>query len=164
MMRNPLNSEKTFAHYGVLLGTFTPAAIFFRYLIEVRPRNSVELWVITLMSVSILLSAIVGHFSGKLVGTLVRTFERRSWSSMIVTMPLIGLLWGIIAGGAGGFMIFVIGAFFGAIVGGAVGALALPAFVMLHRLLKRGDLIEQGHFLPLAFGITLTICTFILGL
>ena len=164
MMRNPLSTEKAFAHYGLLLGVFPPAAIFIRYLIEVSPRNKVELWVIAMMSVSILLSAFVGHFSGKVIGSAVRSLEKRSWSAMILTMPFVGFLWGIFAGGAGGFAIFVIGAFFGAILGGVVGALALPAFVILHRLIKRGDVIDQRHFLPLAFGVTLTICSFILGL
>ena len=164
MMRNPLNSEKAFAHYGLMLGTLPPFAIFIRYLVEVSPRNSVEPWVIMLMTASILLSTVVGRFSGQVIGSAVRSLEKRSWSSMILIMPFLGFFWGIIAGGAGGFPIFIIGAFFGAILGGMVGALALPAFVVLHRALKRGDVIDQRHFLPLAFGVTITICSFILGL
>jgi hypothetical protein len=164
MMLKPLDTEKAFAHYGLLLGTFPPAAIFIRYLVEVSPRNRVELWVTMLMSVSILLSAVVGRFSGQIIGRAVQSLEKRSWSAMVLTMPFVGFFWGVVAGGAGGFAIFIIGAFFGAILGGMVGALALPAFVILHRLLKRGDVIDQRHFLPLAFGVTLTICSFILGL
>lgn len=164
MMLNPLSPEKAFAYYGVMLGAFPPAAMFFRYLMEVSPRSGVEFWVIGLLSVSVLLSAIAGHFSGMLIGNLVKRIERLSWSKMVLAMPFLGFFWGMIAGGAGGFMIFVIGAFFGAILGGMVGALALPAFAVLHRALKRGDVIDRRHFLPLAFGITLTICSFILGL
>jgi hypothetical protein len=164
MMLKPLNSEKAFAHYGLMLGTLPPAAIFFRYLVEVGQRNGVEPWVIMLMTASLLLSAVVGRFSGQVIGSAVRSLEKRSWSSMMLVMPFLGFFWGIIAGGAGGFAIFIIGAFFGAILGGVVGALALPAFVILHRALKRGDMIDQRHFLPLAFGVTLTICSFILGL
>jgi hypothetical protein len=74
------------------------------------------------------------------------------------------ILWGIIAGGSGGLIIFLVGAFFGAFVGGTVGAVALPAFAVFHRVLKRGDVMEYKHFLPLALGVTLTICSFILGL
>jgi hypothetical protein len=95
---------------------------------------------------------------------MARNIEARSWSVMLLLAPLIGLTWGIISGGAGGVIIFVIGALFGAILGGAVGMVALPAFAVFHRLLKRGDMIERRHFLPLAFGITFTICSFILGL
>lgn len=163
-MLKPLDTERAFAFYGLMLGTLPPFAIFFRYLVEVGQRNSVEPWVIMLMTASILFSAVIGCVSGKVIGTAVRSLEKRSWSTMMVAMPFVGFLWGIFAGGAGGFPIFVIGAFFGAILGGMVGALALPAFVILHRLIKRGDVIDRGHFLPLAFGVTLTICSFILGL
>lgn len=163
-MRNPLDAEKTFARYGLMLGAFPPAAIFARWMVEVTFRDGGGILVMGLMSFVILLSAIVGYFSGKVVGRAVSKAENRSWSAMVLITPFIGLLWGMGAGGAGGIIIFGIGAIFGAILGGAVGAVALPVFAMLHRLVKRGDLIEQRHFLPLAFGVTLTICSFILGL
>jgi hypothetical protein len=83
---------------------------------------------------------------------------------MILMMPLIGLLWGMISGGAGGVIVFIFGAFFGAILGGIVGSLALPLFTIFHRLMKKGENIELKHFLPIAFGITFIICGFILGL
>lgn len=165
MMRNPMDAEKTFARYGVMLGTFPPAAIFARYLMEARVNDGPEFFVIgCILAIVVLLSGIVGYFSGKLVGRTMRKVESRSWSAMILATPFIGILWGMVAGAAGGIVIFIIGAFFGAILGGMVGAVALPAFAILHRIVKRGDLIEQRHFLPLAFGVTLTICSFILGL
>ena len=83
---------------------------------------------------------------------------------MLLTMPFIGFLWGASAGAAGGVVIFIFGALFGAVLGGIVGAAALPVFATLHRWLKKGEFIELKHFLPLAFGIVLTICGFILGL
>jgi hypothetical protein len=58
----------------------------------------------------------------------------------------------------------VIGAFFGAFLGAAVGSVALPTFTIFHRLLKKGDKLDSQHFLPLAFGVTLIICAFILGM
>lgn len=165
MMQYPLDSEITFARYGLLLGIFPPAALFIRWLMEVSfPDRRGAILVIGVMSVVMLLSAVVGYFSGKVVGRAVRDVEKRSWSAMILSTPFIGLLWGMVAGGAGGIIIFGIGALFGAVLGGVVGAIALPALAILHRLLKRGDMIDQRHFLPLAFGITLTICSFILGL
>jgi hypothetical protein len=164
MMLNPLGPERAFAYYGLMLGTFPPAAIFARWLTSVNFNDPAPVWVMGILVLVILVSGFVGSFSGKLVGRAVRNLEKRSWSSMVLIMPFVGLLWGIVAGGAGGLIIFVIGAFFGAFLGGIVGALALPAFVVLHRLLKRGDVIDQRHFLPLAFGVTLTICSFILGL
>jgi hypothetical protein len=164
MMSNPFSPEKAFAYFGLLLGVFPPLALFLRFFLEMGPNRTGEVWMIGIFFIVDLLSAIVGFFTGKLVGKMMRNLEARSWSVLLLAAPLVGLVWGILSGGAGGIIIFVIGAFFGAILGGAVGMVALPAFAVLHRLLKRGDMIEQRHFLPLAFGITFTICSFILGL
>jgi hypothetical protein len=164
MMLKPLDTERALAFYGLMLGILPPAAIFARWLTSASFQNPPPVWVVGIMTIVVLLSGLVGCVSGRVVGRAVRHFEKRSWSAMILTMPFIGLLWGMTAGGAGGLIIFVVGAFFGAFLGGMVGALALPAFVILHRLIKRGDDIDQRHFLPLAFGVTLTICSFILGL
>jgi hypothetical protein len=79
-------------------------------------------------------------------------------------MPFLGWFWGMIAGGSGGIVILIVGAFFGAVIGGLVGLFALPVFTIFHRLLKKGELIDRRHFLPLAFGITFIVCGFILGL
>lgn len=163
-MTSPLPVQKTFAYFGLLLGTFPPATLFLRYAVDSQLFSSDELWLIPLLAIVNMTSAIVGYFTGKYVGTIVGKLENSTWPAMILLLPFVGLLWGIAAGGAGGFIIFIIGAVFGAAVGGAVGAAALPLFVVTHRLLKRDEMIEMKHFLPLAFGITLTICSFILGL
>ena len=63
----------------------------------------------------------------------------------------------------GGVFIFIIGGFMGSAVGAVAAGLALPAFATVHRLLARGGLIEMKHFLPLALGIVLTLCAFIIG-
>ena len=160
MMKNPLELEKTFSYFGLLLGIFPPAAMFIRFAIDAR----VDGWVFGVMFIINLISAVVGFFSGKLVAKIVRPAENLSWSSMLLILPLIGLLWGIITGAAGGVIVFVFGAFFGALLGGIVGSLALPFFTVFHRLLKRGESIELKHFLPVAFGVTFVICGFILGL
>ncbi|NNE98413.1 MAG: hypothetical protein HKN25_05255, partial [Pyrinomonadaceae bacterium] len=73
-------------------------------------------------------------------------------------------LWGVLSGGAGGLFIFLIGAVFGAMIGGMVGSVGLSAFAILHRILKRGDLMSRDLFYPLAFGVTFAICALILGL
>lgn len=163
MMRKPLDSPKAFSYFGLMLGTLPPATLFSRWLIETNAISRGEFWVIGVMAVVVLLSGMVGYFSGKVVGKGVRHLEKGSWSAMMLTLPFMGLLWGMVSGAAGGIIIFVIGAFFGAALGGLVGAAALPAFGLLHRLMKRGEMIEQKHFVPLALGVTLTICSFILG-
>jgi hypothetical protein len=83
---------------------------------------------------------------------------------MVFALPFRGVLWGIITGGAGGIIVFFIGAFFGALLGSMVGSVALPAFTVFHRLLKKGDLMDARHFLPIGFGVTFIICALILGL
>ena len=83
---------------------------------------------------------------------------------MVLALPFVGILWGVIAGGAGGAIIFIVGAFFGALLGASVGGFALPFFVIFHRLFKSGDKIDRKHFLPLAFGVSFIISAFFLGL
>ena len=164
LFKNPMDSEKTFAFFGLLLGTFPPAAIFLKFILESGGFNRNELWILGVMAIVNLIAAVVGFFSGKLIGKVVRELEKTSWLAMLLTIPLIGALWGMLSGGAGGIIIFIIGAFFGAYLGAMVGAVSLPIFGIFHRLIKKGDIIERNQFLPLAFGVTFVICAFILGL
>ncbi|MDQ6788129.1 MAG: hypothetical protein M3033_15095 [Acidobacteriota bacterium] len=164
LMSNPYSIKKTFSFFGLLLGTFAPAAMFTRFIIDARIFQSNDFWILGVMFVINLLSASGGYFSGKLIGRIVSEAEKISWTRMILILPFIGILWGVLAGGAGGVIVFIFGAFFGAALGAAVGGVALPAFTIFHRLLKRGDEIEQKHFLPLAYGVTFIISAFILGL
>lgn len=162
-MTRPMPPEKAFSLFGLMIGTLTPAAIFVRVLWDggVRPENA---WVLVLLILTNITAAITGFFTGKLVGRSVAYLHDLSFSRSILLLPLLGLIWGMAAGAAGGVFMFIIGSVFGSMVGGAVGAIALPAFAILHRLTKRGEMIETRLFLPLAFGVTLTICSFILGL
>ncbi len=164
LMTNPLSGEKTFSYFGLLLGTFVPAAIFARVFIDTKTFESAEFWLVGVAVVVNLISAVAGFFSGKFIAKIVADLEKVSWTQMILTLPFIGIFWGILAGGAGGLIVFLFGAFLGASLGAAVGSVGLPLFVIFHRLLKRGDQIEGKHFLPLAFGITFVISAFILGL
>lgn len=159
LMRKPVTAEKSFAFFGLLLGLFPPAAIFFRMF-----QNNLEGGIVLLFIFINLVCAVVGYFSGKLIGRMVLQIESYSWKGMLFILPFVGMLWGIITGGIGGFFGFIIGAVFGAIIAAMVGSVAVPAFTVFHRLLKRGEMIEQKHLLPLSFGITLIISAFILGL
>lgn len=164
MMKNPLSVEQTFAYFGLLLGTFPPLAMFIKFFSEKGVFRVEDFWIIGVVAVINLISAVVGYFSGKVIGKIVGKVETTSWTNMLLTLPFIGILWGILAGGAGGVIVFVVGAFFGAALGAAVGSVALPTFTLFHRLLKQGDQLDLRHFLPVAFGITFIISAFILGL
>ncbi len=164
LMTHPISSEKAFAYFGVLLGALPPAALFTRFMLDTKGFRSEDAWLIGVFAIVNIVSSVVGYFSGKLIAKIVHNLEKSSWTAMIMLLPFVGILWGILAGGAGGAVIFLIGAFFGAFIGGIVGSFALPVFSIFHRLLKKGDQIERKHFLPLAFGITLIVSAFMLGL
>ena len=162
-MENPLTTEKAFSYFGLLLGAIPPAALFGRFLFEADTFNKGEGWIVLILLLVNIMSAVTGYFSGKLVGKVVLSLEQYPWWAMLFMMPLLGLLWGIVGGGVGGFFFFIIGAFFGAIIGGIVGAAALPVFSVFHRIFKKGDKMDYDEFLPVAFGITLAISALILG-
>ncbi len=163
MMKIPLSNKQVFAYFGLLLGIFPPAAIFARFFMNAGNFRAEDFWIFGVVAIVNLISAVVGYFSGQVVGKIIGELERLSWSKMLLVLPLVGFLWGALAGGAGGIVIFLIGAIFGATFGATVGGLALPAFTILHRLMKCGDRLELKHFLPLSFGITFIVCAFILG-
>jgi hypothetical protein len=164
LMIAPIGSEQAFAYFGLLLGTFPPFSIFLKFFIESGTGRSEKVWIFGVALIVSILSALVGYFFGKVIGRWVLRIESGPWGKMLLMAPLIGLLWGLTSGAAGGIVIFGIGAIVGAVIGGAVGAVALPVFAIFHRLLKRGGSIDARHFLPLAFGVTFTICSFILGI
>ncbi len=170
LMKSPITNEKAFARFGLMLGTFPPMMIFGSFIygrVLRHPINSAYevIGIIAFLIFINIICVVVGYYSGKkIISPLVTKAETYSWSSMVLLLPLIGILWGIITGGIGGIFIYVIGAIFGAIIASMVGSVALTTFTVFHRLMKRGDSIEQKHFLPIAFGITATICAFILGL
>lgn len=163
-MTRPFSTENAFAYFGVMLGALPVVAIFMRLLIDGQIFRNENSWILGIFFIVSLISATVGFFTGKSVGRMVSRLEQASWSRMILALPFVGLGWGILAGGAGGIIIFVVGALFGAFIGGAVGAIALPVFAVFHRLVKRGERIDARHFLPLALGTTLTIMALFLGL
>lgn len=163
LMKKPLSAEQAFSYFGFLIGSIPPISVLTKIVIDSSPYTD-NSGVITFGLVVTLITTIVGYFSGKKVGNIISKTEKLSWSKMILLTPLIGLIWGLVTGGAGGFIVFLIGAIFGGIIGGAVGFTILPVFTIFHRLLKKGEFIETAHFLPLAFGIVLTLCAFILGI
>jgi hypothetical protein len=137
LMAHPISSEKAFAYFGALLGALPPFAFFTRMLLDTRGFRGEEAWFIAVLAIVNVVSSVVGYFSGKLIAKMVRNLEQSSWTLMIFALPFVGVLWGIMAGGAGGAVIFLIGAFFGAFLGGAVGSFALPVFTPPASLRKK---------------------------
>jgi hypothetical protein len=164
-MKNPLSIEQSFAYLGLFLGIFPPTALWLRFILEKRGFfGNEDFWFLGIFAVVNLVSAIVGYFSGKSIGKIVRKTESLSWIKMLLLLPFVGILWGILTGGAGGAVFLIFGAIPGAIIGAMVGIVALPFFTIFHRLLKKGEQIDRKHFLPIASAITFSICAFVLGL
>lgn len=162
LMKNPLNAQQAFAYFGLMLGSIPQLTTIATIIYKLPPHGDFG-GIIAFGLVITLITSVVGYFTGKRVGITVSNLEEDSWTKMILLTPFVGLLWGLITGGAGGVIVFIIGAIFGGIVGGAVGFAALPVFTVFHRLLKKGEFIETNHFLPLAFGIIFIICGLIVG-
>ncbi len=164
LMENPIGLKQSLSYFGFMLGLFTPAAIFTRFLMDTGNFRNEDSWIFGVLAVVNLVTAITGYFSGKLIAKMIVKIENHSWLPMLFLLPLIGILWGIMSGAAGGAIILLFGAIFGAFFGALVGSIALPFFTIFHRMLKKGEFMEFKHFLPLSLGITFTICAFILGL
>lgn len=164
LLKKPLNSETVFSYFGLMLGSLTPAAIFAKVLFGEGKISVEDSWIVAVLILVNIVAAFTGFISGKFVGRFISHLESDSWIKMLFLLPAVGAFWGIISGGAGGLVFFLFGSIFGAIFGGLVGLFALPFFTVFHRLLKKGDFIERNQFLPLAFGVTIVICAFILGL
>lgn len=164
LMENPIGLKQSLSYFGFMLGLFAPAAIFTRFLLDTGGLRSEDSWIFGVLAVVNLVTAITGYFSSKLIAKMIAKTENHSVPAMLLLLPLIGILWGIMSGAAGGAIILLVGAVFGAFFGSLVGAVALPLFTIFHRILKKGEFIEFKQFLPVSLGITFTICAFILGL
>ncbi len=163
LMKNPLNARAAFSYFGLMLGTI-PQITTIGKIIHHIPNYGDFNGILFFGSFVTIITAIVGFYTGRRVGTIINNLEDESWLKMLFLTPLVGFIWGLITGGAGGIIVFIIGAVFGGIIGGVVGFAALTVFTIFHRLLKKGEFIETKHFLPLSFGIILILCALIIGI
>lgn len=162
MMRRPISIRRAYAQFGMLLGTLPPAAIFYKmFWKEFAYQEPFMVLLILAMQVA---CCFAGRFFGSKLSLIVQGIERRSWTKEIFMALLMGWLWAIGTGAAGGLVFFGIGAIFGAVFAIPVGLLAFALFMPLHRLLARGGMIEAGHLWPLACGVTMIVTALILGL
>lgn len=153
--------ERSYSFLGLLLGIFPVEAFFVKAASTAMPREFTAILVVSI--VVIFVSSVVGLFSGRLVGRIMSEMSETRWPVMLAALPFIGVTWGLITGGAGGGVIFLIGAIPGAIIGGLVGAVALTLFGITHRLLSKADEISARHLYPAAIGISSLIAAAILG-
>lgn len=160
---DPVPAREAFARFGLFLGLLPPAAIFGRVLLESHDEKAF----LTFVAFAVAMNAVcclVGRAMARSLARGAEKIERRAWWQMLFLPALLGVLWGIVTGSAGGAVVFGIGAFVGAACAVPVGALAFAVFMLLHRLLARGGMIEERQLWPLAFGIPSVIAAAILGI
>lgn len=165
LLRRPLDYPQAFARFGLLLGTFPPAALFGRAWYQLAANgdnNSPLLW--CLVGAMNLLCAWVGYLMGRHAGVFAAKLRDTHWLKALPAYALIGFYWAAVTGAAGGALFFGFGALFGPFFALPVGLLAFMLFAPLYRLLENGGMMESRQFWPLASGIAMTLAALILGI
>jgi hypothetical protein len=163
LMTSPIDSRKAYSYFGLMIGSLPPLAMLFNWIGGLARVDGLFV-LLLLTTVAAGATGAVGYSTGRYIPAAVKYASRFGFPNHLLFLSMFGFAWGAISGAIGGLFLFVIGAVPGSIVGGVVGATVLPVLATLHSLMRRGDLIEMKHFLPISFGITLTLCAFILGL
>jgi hypothetical protein len=162
LMLRPIAARDAFGHFGFLVGTLPPAAIFY-----VSFHRQVDQGEFFLLSISVLMTVVCGFVGCAVAKGLSQTFlasSRDSWSLMLLTAPFLGAFWGIVTGFFGGLLFFGVGAIVGMILAAPIGAVVFTIFAVLYRIFERGTQIDRRHLLPIIYGISLAAAAFILGL
>lgn len=153
--------ERVFSILGFSLGLLPPAAILYRMS---SPRIfTAEPEVLAILVLIIVGSSVTGLLTGRVMGRIARELEKLPLAYSLLTLPFLGIVWGIVAGGIGGAFALLIGAIPGAVLGAMVGGVALPAFGLLHRWLSKRSGFFQSQMYPLAVGIAALVGGVIAG-
>lgn len=163
LMVRPVDSNKAFAYFGLIVGSLPPFALVFKVIGETIHVERVPVLFLVLLTAAGVGTGVAAYASGRLVASLVGRMGNFHVANRVALLSLTGFAWGAFSGAIGGLFLFIIGSVFAAIIGGMVGSVALPLFVGLREPLRRGDMIEVRHFLPIAFGITFSLCALLLG-
>jgi hypothetical protein len=163
LMSAPIDSKKAIGYFGVLIGTLPPFALLLKLVSETSPAGQMDSLFLVLLGIAGVITGLSGYASRKFVSSAVERSSYFRLPNRIAALSVIGLAWGAVSGAVGGLFILVFGSIFGGIFGGAIGAVTLPILIGLQSFVRRGDLVDMRHFLPIAFGITLTLCALILG-
>jgi hypothetical protein len=163
LMSRPIESKKVFAFFGLMMGSLPPIALVFNVIGEVTPTGGGPILFLILLTAAGIATGIAGYASGRFIPSAIRRIAGFSLPNRIALLAVTGFAWGAVSGAIGGLFLFIVGAVFAAIAGGMIGAVSLPLLVALYEPMRRGDLIELKHFLPIALGMTLSLCAFVLG-
>ncbi|MGB8507042.1 MAG: hypothetical protein WCD76_01425 [Pyrinomonadaceae bacterium] len=158
---------QTYARFGMFLGLLPPAAIFFRMFWSTMNRPDFQWGLFLLVLAMNVVCCVVGRTMGAKLFRQINAGRddagRPSWATTLVSAALLGFVWGLATGAAGGVLFFGIGAFFGAACAIPVAVVAFPVFALLQRLVARDGMIEANRLWPLAFGVSSIIAALILS-
>lgn len=164
LIRRPLPATTVFGLFGLIIGSLPPLAIAVKSISETVTLRPPHFILIALLVVSSIVTGIVGAVLGRRVPAAIDSARGLRIPNRLAALVLLGISWGAVSGIAGGVFLFLFGAFFGAIVGAVIGALTVPAMVTMYEILRRGEVMDSRHFAPIAIGLTLAVCAFIIGL
>jgi hypothetical protein len=162
LMTRPIDSRNAFGYFGLMIGSLPAFAIALKIL-SVGSSNVAGMAILfTAVGIG---SGLAGFGLGRrCVPGVLRRISNFSLPNRAALLIVMGVVWGALSGAVGGLVFILVGSIPGAILGGMVGAVVVPIMVGLHSCLRAGDFVEMKHFLPVAFGITLSVCAFVLGL
>ena len=164
LMTSPIDSKKAFSHFGFMIGIMPPATVAIRAMEGASPGESFAVVFIVLLLLASVATGIAGFFVGKSVPAAIDSVRSFRLPNRLAMFAVIGMVWGAGAGAVGGFFLLVVGSIFAGLAGAIVGAFTVPLMAIAYEALRLGDRMEMKHFLPVAFGITLSVCALIIGL
>jgi hypothetical protein len=162
-MTSPINSSQAYSYFGLILGALPPFTMVIKWIGGTTSVEGPSVFLV-LLALAGAATGLVGYSTGRFIPVAVRYASKFRFPNRVLLLSMFGLAWGGVSGLVGGLFLSIIGSIFAGILGGVAGAITLPVLVALHSMMRRGDLIETKHFVPIAFGITLTVCALILGL
>ena len=163
LMTYPIESRNAFGYFGFMIGSMPLLAAALRILSN--SPNADPSFFAFILSFLGLLTGLSGLGLGRrYVPRVLRSIENFAIPNRIALWVLVGIVWGGVSGAAGGVLVFLVGSIVGAVIGGMVGAITVPIMIFLYTCVRAGDLIDAKHFLPIALGITLSVCALVLGL
>ena len=167
VMQNEKTLEPLVAYgvFGWLLGTLTPGLCAALILADNSSQNGgTDRGTSVVLLIVVALCSLVGLAAGAGVGWVMKVL--RSRASLLVSIllaPLLGLLWGVVTGGAGGLPIMIVGALFGAAIAGAVGFFAFAVFAAVYETLARRTSLSYWQGPALGFFVALFFALVVFG-
>lgn len=162
LMTRPITSQQAFGSFGMMIGSVPPLVA----VVKVSISDGIDPTGILLLIVAAgMVAGVVGlQFGRSYVPGAMRYISTFSILNRVALWSVLGLVWGTVSGAAGGLVVFLFGSIVGAVLGGIVGAVTVPIIAALFSSVRVGDFIETKHFRPIAFGVTFSVCAFLVGL